>query len=427
MTTEITIKPTTDQPINRQPTMFKLLKNLTISVLLITLGGVLGYQVANGKGSAIAHRIPINIQELSAQQPAEYQDVDFKQFWEVWNILERQYLDPQKIDPQKQIYGAIQGMTSSLEDPFTMYLPPDDQKRATEDLAGAFSGVGIQLGYKDGMLAVMAPLKGSPASNADVQAGDIILHITDTKKNIDEDTNDMNLFEAVEKIRGTKGTPVTLKLYREGRQEPFDVTLTRDEILVPSVELTMIEKDGKKVAHIELSRFGDRTKDEWNKVVDEVVLTPNVTGVILDVRNNPGGYLDGSIDISSEFIKDGLVVSQQGRSNTQKYNVVRKGRLTDLPVEVLINKGSASASEIVAGALRDRRGAKLIGENSFGKGTVQDALQLANGAGLHVTIGRWLLPNGDWIHEKGIPADVEVKDDPNTEEDEVVNKAIELM
>ena len=427
MSTEITTKQTTDKLTNRQPIMFKLLKNLTISVLLITLGGVLGYQVAQGKGGAIVNRIPVDIQELNAQQPAEYQNVDFKQFWEVWSILERQYLDPEKINPQEQIYGAIQGMTSSLDDPFTMYLPPDDQKRATEDLAGAFSGVGIQLGYKDGLLAVMAPLKGSPAASADVQAGDLILHITDTQKNIDEDTTDMNLFEAVEKIRGPKGTPVTLKLFREGRTEPFDVTLKRDEILVPSVELTMIEKDGKKIAHIQLSRFGDRTKDEWSKVVDQIVLTPDVTGVLLDVRNNPGGYLDGSIDIASEFIKDGVVVSQQGRTNTQKYTVSRKGRLTELPVEVLINKGSASASEIVAGALRDRRDAQLIGENSFGKGTVQDALQLGNGAGLHVTIGRWLLPSGDWIHEKGIPADVEIKDDPNTEEDEVVNKAIELM
>lgn len=405
----------------------KTFRTISIWILLIILGGVVGYKIGQGKNVPLVSRAFTDIAELQTQQPAEYSDVDFKQFWEVWNILERQYLDPEKIEPQKQVYGAIQGMTNSLGDPFTIYLPPTDQKRASEDLAGAFSGVGIQLGYKDSTLAVTAPLKGSPAANADVQPGDLILRIKDTAKNLDEDTSGLNLFDAVEKIRGPKGTPVTLTLYREGRQEPFEVTLVRDEILVASVELQIIEKDGKKVALIELSRFGDRTEEEWNKAVDEIVLTQNLSGVILDVRNNPGGYLDGSIDIASEFIKDGVIVSQQGRTTTQKYTVTRKGRLTDLPVEVLVNKGSASASEIVAGALRDRREAKLIGENTFGKGTVQDALQLSGGAGLHVTVGRWLLPSGDWIHEKGLPADVEMKNDPATENDEVLDKAIELL
>jgi carboxyl-terminal processing protease len=161
--------------------------------------------------------------------------------------------------------------------------------------------------------------------------------------------------------------------------------------------------------------------------VTEITRQTNLTGVLLDVRNNPGGYLDGAVDISSEFIPDGLIVSQEGREKTQKYTVNRKGRLTTLPVEVLMNKGSASASEIVAGALRDRRQAKLIGENSFGKGTVQDAMELGGGAGLHVTVGRWVLPGGDWIHEKGLPPNVEIADDPNTPEDEVINKAMETL
>jgi carboxyl-terminal processing protease len=403
----------------------QFLKNLITAVLLLSIGGVIGYQVANRNVISTSGFNPKAL-VTRGEQPAQYKHVDFSQFWEVWEILDRTYLDQDKIDPQKQVYGAIQGMTNSLGDPYTIYLPPAQQKRSSEDLAGSFFGVGIQLGYKDQTLAVIAPIKGTPADKADVQAGDLILHLKDPTKDLDMDTNGMSLEEAVDKIRGPKkGVPITLTLAREGRDGTFEVSIPRDEIVVPSVELTFAEKDGKRAAVIHLSRFGGGTDQQWNEVVDQIVKEPGLSGVILDMRNNPGGYLDGAINIASEFIKDGLVVSQQGRDRTQNYTVNRRGRLTDIPVEVLINRGSASASEIVAGALRDRRNAKLIGEQSFGKGTVQDAMELANGAGLHVTVGRWLLPSGDWIHEKGISASIEATDDPNTPNDEVIDKALE--
>lgn len=400
------------------------IKQIIIAILLIGLGGVVGYKLGQGKQVPIVSRL--SSQWIThADQPEQYKNVDFRQFWNVWSILEESYLEPEKLNPEDQVNGAIQGMTSSLGDPYTFYLPPTDQQRSEEDLAGAFYGVGIELGYTEGILSVTAPLKGSPAERAGVEAGDLILHLKDSKKKIDEDTTDMSLEDAVNKIRGDKGSPITLTLAREGKQSPFEVVLERDEIVVPSVELSFEERNGKKAAVITLSRFGGRTDQEWGEIVSKIVSEPNVNVVLLDVRNNPGGYLQGAIDIASEFVKDGVVVSQQGRDATEKYTVTRQGKLTNIPVSVLMNKGSASASEIVAGALRDRRNAKLFGENSFGKGTVQDAMELDGGAGLHVTVGRWLLPNGDWIHEKGIAPTVEVKDNPDTEEDEVLIKAIE--
>lgn len=401
-------------------------KNFVTGFLLIAIGGIVGFQIGH-RGVITSEGINAKALLNATDQPGQYKNVDFSQFWEVWGILDKTYLDPKKLDPQKQVYGAIQGMTNSLGDPYTLYLPPTDQKRSSEDLAGAFFGVGIQLGYKDKTLAVIAPLKGTPAEKVDIKAGDLILHLKDTTKNLDVDTFDMTLEDAVDKIRGKKGVPITLTLAREGINHPFDVTIPRGEIIVPSVELSYAEKNGKKAAVIHLSRFGGQTDDEWNKAVDEIVAQKDLAGVILDVRNNPGGYLDGAVYIASEFINDGLVVSQEGREQTQKYTVNRKGKLINLPVNVLINKGSASASEIVAGALRDRRNAKMIGENSFGKGTVQDAMELSGGAGLHVTIGRWLLPNGDWIHEKGIKPTIEVTDDPNTPQDEAVDTALENL
>ncbi|MEO8581014.1 MAG: S41 family peptidase [Patescibacteria group bacterium] len=401
-----------------------LVKQLVTAILLIAIGGVVGFQIGH-RNVLTATGVDIQALLSKTDQPAQYKNVDFSQFWDVWSILDKNYLDPTKLDPKKQVYGAIEGMTNSLGDPYTLYLPPTEQKRSSEDLAGSFFGVGIQLGYKDKTLAVIAPLKGTPAEKVDVKSGDLILHLKDSTKNLDVDTIDMSLEDAVDKIRGQKGVPITLTLAREGVAKPFDVAIPRGEIVVPSVELTYAEKNGKRAAVIHLSRFGGQTDDEWNTIVNEIIKQKNLSGVILDMRNNPGGYLDGAVNLASEFIKEGLIVSQEGREKTQKYTVNRVGQLTEIPIEVLINKGSASASEILAGALRDRRNAKLFGENSFGKGTVQDAMELPGGAGLHVTIGRWLLPNGDWIHGKGIAPTETVTDDPNTPNDEVVDKALD--
>ncbi|MBT6401189.1 PDZ domain-containing protein, partial [candidate division WWE3 bacterium] len=317
-----------------------------------------------------------------------------------------------------------------LGDPYTAYLPPEDNQRSGEDLAGSFYGVGIELGYIDGTLAVIAPINDSPAQKAGVEAGDLIVHVRDDKQDLDLDTTDWSLNKAVNHIRGGKGEPVFLTLFRPGDESKgtFEVEIIRDEIIVKSVELEFIEHAGKRAAHIKLSRFGERTQSEWDDVVNQIVAEKgSISGIVLDMRNNPGGFFDTSITVASEFFKNGIVVSQKGKVQTRDFKAKGKARLVDIPVVVLVNKGSASASEIVAGALKDNVGAKLVGEKTFGKGTVQDRRELSNGGGVHITIGRWLMPEGEWIHEEGIPVDVEVELNRETEEDEVLLKGIEVL
>lgn len=409
----------------------KALRTIVIPVLLLTVGAVVGFRLGRGE-------FP-NSQNLNAtvvsqykrlkdtKPPADRSNVSFNAFWEVWSRLENNYLDPDKLDAQKMVHGAIRGMVEAVGDPYTVYLPPEEQKRSEEDLGGAFDGVGIQLGYKNNTLAVIAPLKEGSAIKAGVKAGDLIIRIKDPEKKIDRDTSGISLPEAVNIIRGKKGTKVYLTMLREGGK-PEEKELVRDTIVIPSVEVKYVEKNGKKFAHLILSKFGDRTEKEWADAVSGILAqTPKVFGVVLDLRNDTGGYLTGAIDVASEFIGNGVIVTQQGRTDRQDYSVSRKGRFVDMPTVVLVNKGSASASEIVSGALRDRRKIKLVGENTFGKGTVQDAMSdLPNGAGLHVTVARWLLPSGAWIHEKGLEPDVKVVDDEATaDKDEALDKAIE--
>ncbi len=366
---------------------------------------------------------------IKSSNPDDKKDVDFSIFWEVWNLLERDYVYPEKLDATKMVDGAISGLASSVEDPYTMYLPKEANERSAQDLAGAFYGVGIELGYnKEGILTAVSPLEGTPAFEAGVQAGDMIINVKDEAKGIDEDSSQWPLNKAVDAIRGPKGTPVILTLYREGVQAPFDVSINRGEIVVKSVTLEFVEYAGKRVAHLKVSRFGERTDAEWNDAVTEIISQKNsINGIILDMRNNPGGFFDGAINIASDFVDQGTVVSQKDRLFKQDFAARGKARLAGIPVEVLVNKGSASASEIVAGALRDRIGAKLVGTKTFGKGTVQDRRELSNGAGIHITVARWMLPGGDWIHEEGIPVDVEIESNPETEEDVQLHKAIEVL
>ncbi|HYD34626.1 MAG TPA: S41 family peptidase [Vitreimonas sp.] len=418
-------------------------RQIVIALLLILLGGAMGFKFGQeGKIPLLPGYLQPNPQSSTQgstrytltdkEAPTDFKDVKFSTFWEVWRMLEQDYMDAEKLNTEKMVNGAISGMTSALDDPYTVYLPPDDNQRSAEDLAGAFYGVGIELGYIDSILAVVAPVKGTPAERAGIKASDLILHVKDDSKGLDSDTTGWTLNEAVGHIRGAKGSKVTLTLVRKTENstqtQPFEVTLERGEIIVPSVELTFVEQGGKRVAHLKLSRFGDRTDEEWDKAVAEILSQKNnVRGVILDMRNNPGGYFEESINIASEFIEDGVVVMQKDKYRTQEFEARGKARLADVPVDVLVNKGSASASEIVAGALRDRRDAQLIGEKTFGKGTVQDRKELSNGGGIHITIAQWLLPKGDWIHEKGIAVTHEVLDNPETQDDEVLNKAIEVI
>lgn len=356
--------------------------------------------------------------------------LDLSLFWQVYDKVNQTYLNRSSVDKTKLINGAIGGMVSALDDPYTVYLPPTENNDAKADLRGDFEGVGIQIGFNpDKKISVIAPLSETPADKAGVKAGDVILKIVDDKAKIDKSTEGLSLPQVVDLIRGPKGTIVKLLLAR-GSEKPFEVSLKRDTIVVKSVELkTQKNKVGKTVAILKLSRFGDRTEDEWKNAVSNINREKNVAGVILDLRNNPGGYLEGSVFIGSEFVTDGVIVKQDnGSGNIQDYSVNRKGNLIKVPLVVLINGGSASAAEIVAGALQEKERTKLVGEKTFGKGTIQQAEDLAGGAGLHITVARWLLPSGKSIDKEGVKPDIEVKNDENDQtKDAQLTKALELL
>jgi len=412
------------------------IRNIIVSLLLFVLGMVVGSRYVQGT-LPINFRIPFIAQDkqttamaklTGVPQPADKQEVDFDVFWEAWAFLERDYLEPDKIEADKMVNGAIKGMTASLEDPYTIYLPPTDNKTSGENLNGKFYGVGIELGYIEQTLAVIAPLDGSPAAAAGLEAGDLILHVKDERKGIDEDTTDWSLDEAVSKIRGERGTEVTFEIYREGEADTQEISIIRDEIVMDAVTLEIKNIAGKRVAHLRVSKFGGQTQDQWDEAVRKILAEKNnLAGIALDFRNNPGGYFDTSIDLASDFIDNDVVVTEKGKYSKRDYKSTGRARLKDIPLVVLVNRGSASAAEIVAGALRDDLGAPLVGEKTFGKGTVQDRRELSNGGGLHITIGRWLLPGGEWIHDEGIPVDVEVEGNRDTEEDEVLIRAVEEL
>jgi len=330
------------------------------------------------------------------------------------------------------VYGAISGLVSSLKDPYTVFLSPENQKRSEEDLSGEFGGVGIQLGYKESVLAVMSPLPNTPADRAGLEAGDLILKIIDKKNDVDKDTVGISLLEAVQLIRGEKGSVVTLKIYRQSEDKTFDADLTRGVIVVPSVELEWKEKDGKQVAWVKLYRFTERLFQEWPEKVSEIKrkeLEGDFGGIVLDLRDNPGGFLQGAVLVASDFLDEGLIVSQETkRGIEERYRVDKKKRLLlNEEVVVLMNGGSASAAEILAGALRQHDRVVLVGEKTFGKGTVQQPEDLPGGSGLHVTVARWLLPNGDNIHEVGVEPDVEAENNPDEEGDEQLEEAMNVL
>ena len=365
-------------------------------------------------------------------------NVDFRLFWDTWDLLSKTYIYKKALDPQKMFYGAISGMVASLGDPYTVFLPPAEQKSTTEELNGSFDGVGIQLGFdEEKKLVVIAPLSGTPAEKAGVKPNDFIIKIDD------KDTNGMSLPEAVKLIRGVKGKKIEIKSLREGETDTRVFTLTRDTIIVKSVEVSYKQslpsgegRQTKTVAIIKLSRFGDRTNDEWIQAVSDIN-SKNPSALILDVRNNPGGYLEGAVFIASEFLDGGNVVLQENNEGVKtQFKANRVGKLLNIPMVVLINKGSASASEIVAGALQDRNRAKLIGEKSFGKGTIQEAQNLANNTGIHITVAKWLTPNSRWVNELGgLDPDVKIemdkeditKDLSADRQDPQLDKALEMF
>jgi len=431
------------------------MKNATLRVILVILISVLiGYYFGVNKVTLDWKNYKPSLSIINKQPPPVLSNVDFSVFWMVWESLENKFYDKNKLDPQQMLNGAIVGLTQSLGDPYTVYLPPQQNNNFKQGLAGQFSGIGAELGIADEQVIVIAPLNGSPAEKAGVKAQDAIVKVDGVS------TNGWSVSQAVEKIRGPKGTEVILSLVHKNTKKSEDVKIIRDIITVKSVEgwvkkikyqksnikneIQILEEDQKcddcpKVAYIRLSQFGDQTNKEWTYLVNSLSLQieknpsagsgQGVKGLILDLRNNPGGYLSDAVFIASEFLNVGkTVVLEEGHDNKKNLLVTRKGLLTSINLVILINKGSASASEIVAGAMMDNNRATLIGETSFGKGSIQMADDLPNGAGLHITIAKWLTPKGNWVNGKGLKPDIEVKlDDKDPTHDLQLEKAVEEL
>ncbi len=366
-------------------------------IVLVIFIFVLGWQA--GAGQLQQGQTPFATQKQVVQGVGS-DNVDMQLFWDVWGLLAARYVDPNVLDYKNMIYGAIRGMVYSLSDPYTTFLTPKENREFQESMNGTLEGIGAELTLRDGLITVVSPLKGSPAKQAGLQPEDVILKVNG------ENVQDFTLEQVVMKIRGPKGSKVKLTLGRKGEIEPFDVEIIRQTINISSVEWKMVGT----IAHIEINQFGGKMKQEFTKAIGEILLK-KPSGIILDLRYNGGGYLEGAVDIVSEFVEKGKVVSVKKR-NTDEDEVIYvtgKARVTKVPLVVLINKGSASASEIVAGAIRDNGRGITMGETSFGKGTVQEVENLIDGSSIRITIAKWYTPNNVNISALGITPDVEVK------------------
>lgn len=383
-----------------------------VALLFFAIGFSFGQRKIGFATGGVAPNITVENKTSSSSQ-----NVDFSLFWQVFDSLPKAYFDKSAIDGQKMMYGAISGMVRSLGDPYTAFLDPSQNAAIKSELAGSYEGVGIEIGFnKEKRLSVIAPLDDTPAQKAGILPKDVILKIGD------KDTFDLTLPEAVDLIRGKAGSVVKFSLLHEGSVEPYEVEVTRQKITVRSVVLTFKETNGKKIAVVKVSRFGDTTSEDWDAAVSQIK-QQGVQGIVVDMRNNPGGLLYSSVHLASEFIS-GTVVKQEFADGTvDSLDSDHAGELLKTPMVVIINGGSASASEIFAGAIQDDRRGKIVGEQSFGKGTVQEPMDLPGGAGLHVTIARWLTPKGNWIHQEGIKPDIEVKMTP---EDVQAGKDLQL-
>lgn len=391
--------------------------NLFQFLLILVLAVVAGYIIGTNKIS-VEWKKYTPIVSVASKSPPASKTLDMSLFYDVIDKINSEYYDKLKLDSKKILYGAITGALQSLDDPYTSFFPPKQNSEFKEQLAGEFSGIGAELTIsKENRVTVVAPLEGSPAERAGIKPGDFIIAVDG------KDTSGWTVAKAVEKIRGKKGTEVAISVVHENGKTPIDIKIVRDTIVVKSVKgwvkqvscttLSCEEGIGVAVGYIRLSQFGDKTNDEWLEVVNKLSVdmskAKDFKGIVLDLRNNPGGYLNDAVFISSEFLKSGVVVLQEdGNGVRTSLSVSRKGVFTNQPIVVLINKGSASASEIVSGALRDYDRAKLLGEKSFGKGTIQTAIDVDSGASVHISVAKWLTPKGAWVHGKGLEPDITV-------------------
>ncbi len=400
----------------------KSTRNLGIVILavcLFAIGFVSGRVFQSNKGS---------IDSLISGKS----DVSFDLFWDVWDLMESKYVDSSKIDEQNMLYGSIKGMVNSFGDAATVFLDPEETQAFNEASEGKlFQGIGAELGYDSNkQIVVVSPLEGSPAKAAGIRAGDTILAIDGEEIKADE-----TVYDVVAKIRGESGTKVTLTILHKGAAQAVEIEIIRSEITVPSMDLSYKGSNGE-IAVLKVNRFTDATYNEWTENWDDAVNSIVESGVkkmVLDLRGNPGGFFNAAIYAADDFLDAGKVVAkeQDSEGKIQDYNSTKGGKLTDIELVVLVDSGSASASEILSGALKQAGRATIVGEQTYGKGTAQTVLDLSDGSTLHVTILKWLLPDGGWLNKDNpITPDVEVvysSEDFQAGNDTQMNKAIEIL
>jgi len=367
-------------------------RNVVLSIMLISLFIVC---------------VLIPYRSVKARSDEVYEKL--KIFSEVLSIIQKNYVE--EITPENLIYGSINGMLRTL-DPHSSFMPPDVYKELQVETKGSFGGIGIEITIKEGVLTIISPIEDTPAFRAGLKAGDSIVKIDGVS------TENMSLFDAVKKMRGPTGTKVTISIMREGFTEPQEFALSREIIRITSVKHKLLEES---IGYLRISQFQEKTEEEFSKALDtlEKGTTP-LTGLILDLRNNPGGLLDQAVKVCDEFLEQGLIVYTQGRNEMQqmKFTATPNKKPHSYPLIVLVNAGSASGSEIVAGALQDHNRAVIVGTTTFGKGSVQTIIPLEDGSGLRLTTARYYTPRGISIQAKGIIPDVVVKEAVTLKKDE---------
>src|SRR3989344_8764 len=338
----------------------------------------------------------------------------------VWSLLNQKYVNPDSLNSRNALFGAIRGMVNAIGDPYTTFFDPQEAKLFLSDAEGSFEGIGAEIGVRRDLITIISPIHVTPADEAGLKAGDIILKIDE------KPTASLGLDEAVSLIRGDKGTIVKLLIARD-ENDPFIKEIIRAQITIPSVALKM---DGS-IAYLQLFNFTQKSSEEFNAAALQLI-NNHAQGIILDLRNNPGGYLERSVDIAGWFLaRESVVVIEEDKNQQRTYEKSKgSGRLKDIPMIILINEGSASAAEILAGALSDNLHVRLVGTNSFGKGSVQSLEELPDDSAVKITVAKWLTPNGASINDQGIKPDIEVKltqEDEDEKKDPQFEKAKELL
>ena len=394
---------------------FVLIGGTVVAVVALLAGGfTLGFSYGKQFPKVIT------IQGVTNLEDGKPVSVDFGNFWEAWQLIKENSLK-EDVSDQDKVYGALRGLVASLGDPYSVFLPPEEDQKFHEDIEGNFGGIGAEIGIRKNQLIIVAPLKNTPASRAGLLAGDQILKVNASS------TDGVTVDQAVRWIRGPKETSVTLTIFRNGWEDSKEFKITRGTIVVPTLDFEMKED----IAFVQLHSFNANANQLfWQALIEAE--RKGARGLILDLRNNPGGYLEVAVDIASWFLPRGtLVVSEASRTGTDEiFRANGNAALVDFPAVALINQGSASASEILAGALRDQRKMLLIGETSFGKGTVQQLLPLRDDSSVKLTIAHWVLPGGRILENEGLIPDIEVKisdKDVASGNDPQLAKALEVL